>query len=412
MPVAFHPPLAHAPDATLPARGKDDGADADLFAALLSSAGTAAGPAVSIATPFAAFTGKTPRDGQDDPRGEVAREATGTATLDVAALAAFAAAAGVDLAQLAQYASASTGASAARPDVGATAAIGAGSARPGMTARVAASTTGAAEASAGTGTAGVTTHDGATTRAAPSSRDDGGAARATARASTAAEARRDAVAALDPASTQGARAAGTTATTTTTGAQATAALAHAAAALVHAVDAAHDLPGATATHAHDDAASVTAATAAAPAPVAAPTVRAVAEPVGSPGFAPAFAEEVAHLVRVNAERAELHLHPAELGPVGIKLHIQDNQVSVAVIATDSQARDALQQALPHLRDALAQQGIALAEASVHDQPRRDTDAGTSDVRPAPPRAAGATAIDATPAAARPSLRSRLVDLYA
>src|SRR6185312_12666073 len=106
MPVAFHPPLAHAPDAAVAVRGKDDAVDADLFAALLSSAGGAGDVAGATRAAFAAFAGKPTKQAPDDLRGDDTHDRIPASTLDIAALAAFAAAAGVDLAQLAQDASA------------------------------------------------------------------------------------------------------------------------------------------------------------------------------------------------------------------------------------------------------------------------------------------------------------------
>jgi flagellar hook-length control protein FliK len=141
-------------------------------------------------------------------------------------------------------------------------------------------------------------------------------------------------------------------------------------------------------------------------------VRTVAEAVGTPGFAPALAQEMAQLVRVNAQRAELHLHPAEMGPIDVRLHMQDNQVSVTMVAADAQTRDAMQQALPQLREALAREGLALADASVHDQPRREPGAP-----PAPPRTPrdgdfAVRGVDAAADVASAVRARRLVDLYA
>jgi len=413
MPVAFHPPLAHAPDAAVAVRGKDDAVDADLFAALLSSAGAAGDVAGATRAAFAAFAGKSTKQAPDDLRGDDAHDRIPASTLDIAALAAFAAAAGVDLAQLAQHAAASPRASAS-PDASAAAHD---ATKPVVTklapaatpdARMAPSPEIGAPAKDGTT---FTLQQAGTTLPMPgtsSAHGDTTPSRNDTRAATAAAARRDAVAALGAASTGEVHA--TAAAPSAAAPGPVAALAQAALLAQAAGPAAS---AASSSRSQDDTVALGAPGAAAPTPPAPPLTRVVAEPVGSPGFAPAFAGEVAQLVRINAERAELHLHPAELGPIGIKLHIKDNQVSVAVIAPDSQARDALQQALPQLRDALAQQGMALADASVHDQPRREADPGARDTSSPSSRTGAVNAVDvAAPPTARASLRSRLVDLYA
>src|SRR6185312_7035158 len=206
MPVAFHPPLAHAPDAAVAVRGKDDAVDADLFAALLSSAGAAGDVAGATRAAFAAFAGKPTKQAPDDLRGDDAHDRIPASTLDIAALAAFAAAAGVDLAQLAQHAAASPRASAS-PDASAAAHDATKAVvtklAPAATpdARMAPSPENGAPAKDGTA---FTLQQAGTTLPMPdasSAHGDTTPSRIDTRAATAAAARRDAVAALGAAST-------------------------------------------------------------------------------------------------------------------------------------------------------------------------------------------------------------------
>jgi flagellar hook-length control protein FliK len=67
------------------------------------------------------------------------------------------------------------------------------------------------------------------------------------------------------------------------------------------------------------------------------------------------------------DRAEFHLHPAELGPVDVQISFASDQAVVLITAANATTRDALEQALPHLRDMLAGQGIALGQASVQGE---------------------------------------------
>jgi len=381
MPVAFHPPLEHPLEPPPAARGNDDGANADLFAALLCGAAAAADVE---GAPRAA--GERHGTAQDDD--------SSTATFD--ALAVFAAAAGINLGLAAGHVTA-PGLSPATPGDVAT-----------HDARTPADTVHAARAGAASvpdprtmspqaesavaaDPAGPRVPHGTPARTAATAR---GAAKPTP---------------LDPAVEADAH---LPAAQAKSAAALPAPLVQAAALLARAGDASKSPEALNATKAADDVPGM-AANAAASAPSAPPPiVRTVAEAVGTPGFAPALAQEMAQLVRVNAQRAELHLHPAEMGPIDVRLHMQDNQVSVTMVAADAQTRDAMQQALPQLREALAREGLALADASVHDQPRREPGAP-----PAPPRTPrdgdfAVHGVDAAADVASAVRARRLVDLYA
>ena len=109
--------------------------------------------------------------------------------------------------------------------------------------------------------------------------------------------------------------------------------------------------------------------------------------VTTPAFAPGWQDEavgrMAHVVMTRNERAELTLHPAELGPVSIRVEMQADQASLTIVAASAETRSALEQSLPQLRDLLAGQGITLGQASVHDgQARRDDSPAPSGERAA------------------------------
>ena len=109
--------------------------------------------------------------------------------------------------------------------------------------------------------------------------------------------------------------------------------------------------------------------------------------IATPAFAPGWQDDavgrIAHVVMTRNERAELTLHPAELGPVSIRVEMQADQASLTIVAASAETRSALEQSLPQLRDLLASQGITLGQASVHDgQARRDDAPAAFAERPA------------------------------
>lgn len=83
----------------------------------------------------------------------------------------------------------------------------------------------------------------------------------------------------------------------------------------------------------------------------------------------AWAEEIGNRVMWmlgRAEnRAELILTPPQLGKVEVSIHLNGDQGTAQFLASSQAARDALEQALPRLRELLAQAGINLGEAGVN-----------------------------------------------
>lgn len=104
-----------------------------------------------------------------------------------------------------------------------------------------------------------------------------------------------------------------------------------------------------------------------PSTPAATTVVAVATPVLDPAWADAIQDRVLMLAGRNIQSAEIRLNPVELGPLQVRISIDDNSVSVAFSAAHAVTREALEMALPRLKEALSENGMSLAEASVSDQ---------------------------------------------
>jgi flagellar hook-length control protein FliK len=73
-------------------------------------------------------------------------------------------------------------------------------------------------------------------------------------------------------------------------------------------------------------------------------------------------------------RAELTLTPPQMGRVEVSISVSGDQTSAAFVSASPAAREALEQALPRLREILAEAGITLGQASVNaESPRQDRD---------------------------------------
>jgi flagellar hook-length control protein FliK len=70
------------------------------------------------------------------------------------------------------------------------------------------------------------------------------------------------------------------------------------------------------------------------------------------------------MVNQGSEQAELSLNPAELGPVKVRIRIEGDQAVLNFAATQAPTREALEAALPRLREMFAEAGLNLAQADV------------------------------------------------
>lgn len=104
----------------------------------------------------------------------------------------------------------------------------------------------------------------------------------------------------------------------------------------------------------------------------APAAVRVDTPVGQRGWDAEVGQKVVMMVNRLESRAELTLTPPQLGRVEVSITVHGDQTSAAFVSASPAARDALEQALPRLREILAEAGITLGQASVNaESPRRD-----------------------------------------
>lgn len=98
-----------------------------------------------------------------------------------------------------------------------------------------------------------------------------------------------------------------------------------------------------------------------------------------------MSSRVVWMATEGIQQAALKLNPAHLGPVEVRLHLHHDTANVTFIAQNAATREALEQALPKLRDSFIENGIALANAEVSDQASQqaqddETEQGSSNDR--------------------------------
>ncbi|MHB1591993.1 MAG: flagellar hook-length control protein FliK, partial [Sulfuricella sp.] len=90
----------------------------------------------------------------------------------------------------------------------------------------------------------------------------------------------------------------------------------------------------------------------------------VAPRVGSAEWGGAVGEKIVWMANQSHQVAELHLNPPNLGPLEVRLTISNDQASALFVSHHSAVREAIETALPRLREMLADNGIMLGNVTV------------------------------------------------
>ncbi len=101
---------------------------------------------------------------------------------------------------------------------------------------------------------------------------------------------------------------------------------------------------------------------------AAPSLQ-MTQPLPGNGWQDEFSGHVALLVKQGLKDAELRLNPPQLGPIKIQLNVHQDQANIVFTSQHAVVREAIEAAMPRLREMLADAGITLNDAQVDDQGR-------------------------------------------
>ncbi|MEQ8206729.1 MAG: flagellar hook-length control protein FliK [Woeseia sp.] len=122
------------------------------------------------------------------------------------------------------------------------------------------------------------------------------------------------------------------------------------------------------------AAAAPAASLSSPAPALPAAAAAINLPVTDARWGDALGERVTWMAGQKLDSAEIRLNPAELGPIRIKITMEENQAQVTFTAQHAVTREAIEQALPRLRELFTGEGLNLSNADVNgDGVRHDQD---------------------------------------
>lgn len=106
-----------------------------------------------------------------------------------------------------------------------------------------------------------------------------------------------------------------------------------------------------------------------------PAQAAITTPVTHDAWGDEFNQKITWLATQNEQSAELHLNPPNLGPLNVVLKVSGDQATAMFTSPHAAVREAVEQALPKLREMMADNGIMLGNAMVSDQSPREHQKG-------------------------------------
>ena len=92
----------------------------------------------------------------------------------------------------------------------------------------------------------------------------------------------------------------------------------------------------------------------------------IAARVGSPAWDNQVAQKIVWMVGGAEQSATLTLNPPDLGPMQVVLSVTNDMASVMFSSNQAEVRQALEDALPKLREMMSENGIELGNATVND----------------------------------------------
>jgi flagellar hook-length control protein FliK len=100
-------------------------------------------------------------------------------------------------------------------------------------------------------------------------------------------------------------------------------------------------------------------------------------PATAPEFAQSLGVQVSVLARDGVQQAELHLNPADMGPISVQIALEGTQAQVNFGADSAATRQIIESGLPELAAALRDAGFTLSGGGVQGQARGRGEGGDS-----------------------------------
>lgn len=90
-------------------------------------------------------------------------------------------------------------------------------------------------------------------------------------------------------------------------------------------------------------------------------------PLHKEQWAEGFGTRITWMVKNDMQGAELKINPPHLGPIQVRIQVSDDQANVSFVTQHGVVREAVEAALPKLREMLAENGLTLGSVDVSQQ---------------------------------------------
>lgn len=97
-----------------------------------------------------------------------------------------------------------------------------------------------------------------------------------------------------------------------------------------------------------------------------PVSTGIQTPLGQREWAGELSQRLMMMVSSKLKSAEIHLNPKDLGPVEVRIRMHEDKAQVVFTSPVQQTREALEQAVPRLREMFDQNGVGLGNVDVQD----------------------------------------------
>ncbi|HEY9018495.1 MAG TPA: flagellar hook-length control protein FliK [Thiomicrospira sp.] len=100
----------------------------------------------------------------------------------------------------------------------------------------------------------------------------------------------------------------------------------------------------------------------------APALASIAYPLRHPQWAQSVGKRIVFMANQQMQQAQISLNPEKLGPIQLRLQLdRDQMVTVSMTAQHGATREALEAAIPRLKEMLEEAGISFDEVKVEDE---------------------------------------------
>ncbi|GEM_PF-1781791 len=97
------------------------------------------------------------------------------------------------------------------------------------------------------------------------------------------------------------------------------------------------------------------------------TVVAVERPVGQSGWSQELGNRIVWMTGKEVDSAQIRVNPPQLGPVEVRINLNQDQATVSFAAQNANVRDAIEAAVPRLREMLGSQQLNLVNVDISQQ---------------------------------------------